>query len=381
MENQNNQEGQQKKVALLRFLWGILPLFLFFTAIIVLSMSVGAKKAALQEEKKTALKKEEQKTNVVTMTVSPTPIRDRINLPGVTEPWVKLTILSEVNGKVLRKMKEEGAHVQKGEVIAVLDARDYQNALVSAQASYHLALTSKERMEKLYREKLATRSQLDDAEAMVETSKAQMDTAALNVERCSINAPISGILNKIHIEAGDYLNIAASVADIIQIDKVKVSVGIPESDVNAIRAVDSFEVRIDALDGRVFQAKKHFLSSSTNSLARLYELVVTIPNPNGEILPDMFARVEIVKKTVENAVSLPIFSIITIDNDHIAYVVKDEVAHSRKVELGMQEGWKVQVTEGIAPDDQVVVVGQRSVNDGQKVNVIKTVTSLEELSG
>ena len=87
------------------------------------------------------------------------------------------------------------------------------------------------------------------------------------------------------------------------------------------------------------------------------------------------------KKTIANAVSLPIFSIITIDNDHIAYVVKDNIVHTRKVALGMQEGWKVQVTEGIEPDEDVVVVGQRSVNDGQKVNVIKTVTTLEELSG
>ena len=150
MENQNHPKDQ-KKMAVLRFIWASLPLLFFFTLIIVLSVSISAKKAALEEEKKTALKKEEQKTNVVTMKVSPAPIQDRINLPGVTEPWVKLTILSEVNGKVLRKIKEEGAPVQEGELIAVLDARDYQNALISAQASYHLALTSKERMEKLYR--------------------------------------------------------------------------------------------------------------------------------------------------------------------------------------------------------------------------------------
>ena len=84
----------------------------------------------------------------------------------------------------------------------------------------------------------------------------------MNVERCSISAPISGIVDKVHIETGDYLNIAAPVADILQIDKIKVAVGIPESDVSAVRRVDHFEVRIDALDGRIFPAEKHFLSRS-----------------------------------------------------------------------------------------------------------------------
>ncbi|RJP75333.1 MAG: efflux RND transporter periplasmic adaptor subunit [Desulfobacteraceae bacterium] len=381
MENHHDLKTSPKALTLLKILWGSLPPLFFIAAIIILAILISSKSAALKEEKAAALKQEEPATNVVTIKATPMPIRDRINLPGVIEPWIKLTLLSEVSGKVVRKVKDEGSSVQKGELIAVIDARDYENTLISAKASYHLALVSKERMEKLYREKLSTRSQLDDAEAMLETSKARMDSAALNVERCSIRSPLSGILNKLHIESGDYLNITAPVADILQIDKVKVTIGIPESDVHAIRRIDHFEVKIDALHGSIYPAKKHFLSKSTDTFARLYDLVVTIDNPEGKILPDMFARVEIVKQKIDHAITLPIFSIITINNDHIAYVVKDNIVQARKIELGMQEGWKVQVTEGIQPDEHVVVVGQRSVNEGQKVNVIKTISHLEELSG
>jgi multidrug efflux pump subunit AcrA (membrane-fusion protein) len=95
----------------------------------------------------------------------------------------------------------------------------------------------------------------------------------------------------------------------------------------------------------------------------------------------MFARVEIVKQEIENAITLPLFSVITINEENIVYVVKDNVVRSRKIELGMQEGWRIQVTKGLEPNEHVVVVGQRSVNDGQKVNIIKTVSNLEALSG
>jgi membrane fusion protein (multidrug efflux system) len=381
MENHHIRSDKKKKIMLLKIIWGSLPPLFFIFLIFLLGMFITSKSKTLEEEKKAALKIEDQAVNVVTMRVTPMPIRDRINLPGVIEPWVKLKILSEVSGKVIQKVIDEGVTVKKGDLIAVIDSRDYDNTWLSSKAMYQASLASKERVEKLYNKQLATRSQLDDALAMAETRSAQMDSAKLNVERCSIRSPISGILNKLYIENGNYLNISASVANILQIDKVKVTIGIPESDVNAIRQVDNYEVKIDALDGKTFQAKKLFLSKTTNSLARLYDLELTIPNSEGEILPDMFARVEIVKQKIEQAIALPLFSIITIDNEHIAYVVKDNIVHSQKVELGLQEGWKVQITKGIKQDEDVVVVGQRSVNEGQKVNIIKTVSNLEALSG
>jgi membrane fusion protein (multidrug efflux system) len=381
MENHHIRSDKKKKVMLLKIIWGSLPPLFFIFLIFLLGMFITSKSKTLEEEKKAALKIEDQAVNVVTMRVTPMPIRDRINLPGVIEPWVKLKILSEVSGKVIQKVIDEGVTVKKGDLIAVIDSRDYDNTWLSSKAMYQASLASKERVEKLYNKQLATRSQLDDALAMAETRSAQMDSAKLNVERCSIRSPISGILNKLYIENGNYLNISASVANILQIDKVKVTIGIPESDVNAIRQVDNYEVKIDALDGKTFQAKKLFLSKTTNSLARLYDLELTIPNSEGEILPDMFARVEIVKQKIEQAIALPLFSIITIDNEHIAYVVKDNIVHSQKVELGLQEGWKVQITKGIKQDEDVVVIGQRSVNEGQKVNIIKTVSNLEALSG
>ncbi len=112
----------------------------------------------------------------------------------------------------------------------------------------------------------------------------------------------------------------------------------------------------------------------------MYNLGIEIENVSNEILPDMFARVEILKRENKDALSVPLFSIMNVDNGNVVYVVNDDTVHARTVKTGMQEGWKVEIIEGLNPNDKVIVTGQRSVSDGQVVNIVREVSELEELN-
>jgi RND family efflux transporter MFP subunit len=365
------------------WLWRLIPVgFLLLLALVILLMGSKIKSTAeaLQEEKATAMNQKQPDINVVSLTLSPSVIQDRISLPATVMPWVNLTVLTEVRGKVTTLLVKEGQRVRKGAVIAQLDQRDYENQLRSNRASLAAAKANLKRLKELQRDRLSTRSQLDDAEAQVESLQAAMDTAALNLERCSITAPIDGIINQRHIETGQYLNVADPVVEILQIDRVKIIVGIPESDVEAVRRLDRFEVTIDALGGRSFTAKKHFLSRTADSQARVYPLELALENRDHEILPDMFARVAIVKKEVADSLAVPLYAIISRNDQHLIYVVKDNVAQVREIDLGIQEGWRVQAKAGLNPGDEVIVVGQRSVSDGRAVNVVRTIKDIKELN-
>jgi membrane fusion protein (multidrug efflux system) len=318
--------------------------------------------------------------NVVTMMLTPRTIRDRINLPGIVDPWIKLDVLSEVSGEVITKAVKEGDTVNKGDIIAIIDSRKYENNYASAKALYESALASRKRLTELHKEELSTTSQLDNAVAQTKSHKADMDNAKLDLENCRVRARVSGIVNRIDIEEGQYLSKSTKIAQILQIKKVKVNVGIPESDVDAVRKLDHFDVKIDALGAKVFKGTKHYLSKSADPDARLYNLAVTIDNAEGKILPDMFARVEIVKNIAHNSIIMPIYSLISYDNGHIVYVAKDGTSQMRQVETGMQEGWQIEITKGLSPGEEIIVVGHRSVSDGQKINVVRTVKDPEELT-
>ncbi len=86
------------------------------------------------------------------------------------------------------------------------------------------------------------------------------------------------------------------MAKIIEIDKLKIEVGIPESDVAAVRKLETFDITIDALGSRTYTGYSHYLYKTSDSFARLYNLEIRLDNPDQQILPDMFVRVGIIKK-------------------------------------------------------------------------------------
>ncbi len=358
-----------------RFFRRMLPgLFLMVLCAVIAILFVRIKSEAelIKARNLAKLKKDRQEVNVVTLKLVPSPIRDRLSLPGITEPWVELQLVAEVSGKVIEKVVQEGIPVAQGDIIAKIDSRDYKNAYQSAKASYELAVADLERLQKLYNQKVTPQSQLDTARAQVLNTKAATENATLALERCIIKAPFSGFVNRLFVEEGQYLDVAKPVAEILQIDRIKVRVGIPESDVDAVRRINDFMVTIDALGGKTFHAKKHFLSRTADPMARLYGLDMVIDNVHGEILPDMFARVEIVKKEIRDGIAIPLYSVITRNDEKLVFVVNSDRAHKRKVELGLLDGWRVEVKAGLEPGDQVIVVGHRSVNDGDKVNVVRS---------
>ena len=376
--NSKSKSGEQTR------LWRKLP-YLTVGVMLVIGILLGVsylvKKNRLEAASNDDSNKQEL-VNVDILTLVPTTIRDRINLPAMVEPWIKLDIMAEVKGKVVQKAVEEGTNVKKGDLIAILDNRDYLNAYNSAKAIYESAKASFDRYAELYKAQLATKSQIDTARANMENAKASMDTTELSVERCRITAPFSGILNRVYFEKDQYVNTGEVLAELLQIDKVKVNVGIPESDVEAVRTLSYFDISFDALDGKVVKGTKVYLSKTTESTARLYSLKLAVDNPDQDILPDMFARVEIVKREKTDSLVIPVYSVISRNDKNYVFVLQDEDKVAlRPIEMGLQESWRVAVTSGLSPGERVVVVGHRNIEDGQTVNVIKKIDSLEALVG
>jgi RND family efflux transporter MFP subunit len=333
----------------------------------------------IKERNQSGLKTDQEAINVVALAMIPGTLRDRLVLPGVTKSWVELKLLAEVGGRVIHKTIPEGTAVVKDQIVARIDTRDYQNAHLSAKAAFELALSDYERLENLYQRKAIPLSQLDGAKARVETTRSAMNTAALELERCLIKAPFDGMINRVFVEEGQYLKDGDPVAEVLQMKRLKVRVGIPESDVDAVRKLETFSVTVDALKGQRFVAQKHFLSRTADPSARLYSLDLCLDNPEGSILPDMFVRVEIIKQEVQQSLSVPLYAVVNHNGGQAVYVVEHESAKARPVTLGLLDGWRVEVKHGLHLEDRVIIVGHRSVKDGDPIRVIRSVEDPEEI--
>lgn len=376
----NNSTDTKDKLS--RRIWGMLPgifLVLMIIIIIIMSSRIKSETQRVEAEKLAALNKERPPVNVVVVDLIPMAIRDSLILPAQAEAWVELNILAEVSGKVIKLSAAEGALVKKGDIIALIDPQDYENNVASLRSEYDLAVQNLNRATELYKEELITKAMFDKEQSAVQTLSAATKNAELRLERCSVKAPISGIVNRLDAKEGLFLNVQDPIAVILDISRVKVSVGIPESDVDSIRKLTEFDVTIDALGKRLVKGKKIFLSKSPETFAHLYKLEIEVQNPERQILPGMFAKVNIVKKEVKEGVSVPLYSVISRGIEQFVFVEKDGIAHVRMVETGILEGWKIQITKGLEAGDRVIVVGHRSVDEGQEVSVVREVSDPGEL--
>lgn len=369
---------------LLRFIWQSFPFMIMMIiiglVILPLMNKIDAKKANLAEQQAMQVKEARPLTNVVTMEMVPGPVVEKISLPGMAKPWIALDVMSEVKGKIVDKQVTEGARVNKGDILAVIDTRDYRHNYESALASYETAQTNQKRFKALSKKQFITQTQLDDADARVKTTRAAMDLAGLNLERCTIRSPMAGIVDRVHIEYGDFLDTGNPVASILEMDRLKIEVGIPESDVAAVRKLNEFKMSFDALNGKSVTGTYHYLYKTTSSMARLYNLQIRVDNPKLEILPDMFARVTIVKNKAPEGLAVPIYALVTRNKETGVFVETHGQVSFRPVTTGFQDGWRILVAKGLNPGEKVVVVGHGLIEDKEKVNVTRIIRTMGELT-
>jgi len=374
--------ASKSKTKVLRFVWGLIPWLvvgLVVLVVVALAGRISQERQNIEQAKKSVLKEGPPPTKVITLELMPRLFKDKINLPAEVQPMEDLEVKTEVAGQVVKVLVEEGQVVKKGQVLARLDERDYRFQLRRVQANYQWAKTEHARISALAKKKVTAKSQLDEVEAQLKDLEAQLSAARLALNRTAITAPISGRLNYLYAKAGDFLSVGKPVAQILQIDQVKVKVGVPESDVAAVFDLQTAEVVIDALGGLRVEGRKTFLSRQPRTLARLYDLELKIDNPDGRILPGMFVRVELVKRVFTGALVVPLYAVIVMDNQQVVFVEKENKVFRRPVKLGVLEGWQVQVTQGLRPQEKVVVVGHRFLEDGQTVEVLKTVQDPKEI--
>ncbi len=371
------QKPETARGKIVFFFWYNLPrllLLLMIVSIITLFMTVSDKKSAIQAEQEAALKKERPPVNTVVLEVTPQPITNKINLPGSIEPWTNLELVSKIAGAVEKVMIEEGDTVVQGDIIAQIESDDYRIALTRAQAAYNLAKADFERDESVYAQGAIPAAELDARETSMQTAKADLDNARLLYERCMIKAPINGVIRSLDAKVGLYLGIGDPVARILQIDKVKAVIGIPESDITAVRNLTKVQISIQALDNLTVVGKNHFVSSSPETAARLYRFELEIDNPDHRILPGMFVRADIIKKYQEQALAIPFYSIISRNEEQYIFLENDGIVTKQPVTTGIMEEWMVEITQGLESGDRVVVEGHRDVENSQKVNVVKVIS-------
>ncbi|MDK9707138.1 MAG: efflux RND transporter periplasmic adaptor subunit [Desulforhopalus sp.] len=381
--NHQNAAPRTARAKIVYFVWNNLPRFTLLALIVLVILLAGMIKketAAIATSKADALKQERPPINAVTLALQPGIIHDRINLPGNIEPWTTLSLLAKISGTIAEIHVREGQKVKKGDVLLRIDDEDYSIAVDRAKAAYQLAKAEYERDKAIYAKGVIPTAELDTNKTRMDTARADYENAQLQLARCMVTAPMQGVVRKLDAKVGLHLAVGDPIAEILEIDRLKAVVGIPESEVTAVRGIDAIDISLQALGDRIVSGKVHFLSSSPDTVARLFRLELAIDNSAGEILPGMFFRADVVKRTVPDALVIPFYSVISRNKEQYVYVEEDGTVKKKNVRLGIMEKWMVQVVEGLQAGEKLLVEGHRDVEDQQKVKVVKAAADIKELT-
>lgn len=365
------------------FIWNNLPRFVLLTMIILIFVLLGTirdKSDTIAADKAAEGGQEKPPINAVTLTLLPTTITDRINLPGYIEPWTRLQLLAKLNGTITEVLVKEGDRVKKGDILAHIEDDDFRIAVERAEAAYTLAKAEYGRDKAIYDKGVIPTAALDTNRTDMQKAKADYENAKLLLSRTRVTSPMDGIIRRMDAKVGLQLSVGDPLAEILDTDHMKGVIGIPESDVTAVRELESVDLTVQALGNKIITGKKHFLSPSPETTARLYNLELDINNSGGEVLDGMFVRADIVKKQIPDTLAVPFYSVISRNDEQYVFIEEEGVARKRKVSLGIMEKWMVQITAGLKAGDKLLVEGHRDVNDGQKVTIIKALSSPEGLA-
>ncbi|MBF0229673.1 MAG: efflux RND transporter periplasmic adaptor subunit [Desulfamplus sp.] len=371
---------RSKRAKILNFIWRSIPRLLLLGMIVLIVVLFGTIKSemkSIETEKASALVKDKPLINTVIMPLALRNIKDSINLPGTIEPWTELPLKSESHGTVAEVLVKEGDEVKAGEVLARIETDDYKIALNRAEASYKLAVADLNRDKSVYNKGIISQAQLETKQTNVALASTEVANARLLLDRCVIQSPMSGVITKLDAKKGLLLSVGDPICHIVNIDKVKAVVGIPESDMPAVTPLTHVELTVKALNDLKVNGEKLFLSPVPDTAARIYRLELALDNSDRKILPGMFIRANVIKKEVKDTITIPFYSVISRGDEQFVFIEENGKAVKKNVSLGIMEKWIVEVKDGLEQGQNLIVEGHRDVENGQVIKVVHTVTELE----
>jgi membrane fusion protein (multidrug efflux system) len=279
-------------------------------------------------------------------------------------------IKAKVGGEVRRILVEEGDRVGAGEVLAVLD--DRQLRLQAAQTRAALAKTERDfnRQIELNKKGLVSTGAFESLKYDLDNARAADDIAQLSLSYSQIRAPFAGIVSTRHIKVGQEIAIGMPIFRVTDPTPLKASVFVPERELARLKPGQSATIAVDALAGRTFPAIVKLVSPMVDAATATFKVTLEVNDPNGDLKPGMFSRVGIVFERRAEALTIPRVALLDSDGSSNVFVVTKGKAEQRAIKTGLSNAGKVEVTEGLTGKEQVVIVGQNGLKDGNPVRVV-----------
>jgi len=317
--------------------------------------------------------------------VHPQDISEHFAVGGLLKAGETSIITAEINGAIRKEFYRAGDRVEKGDVLLEFDPEPFSLNLDAADANLEKAEVrfSNRRKEynrrrQLLKEGFISTEEVDQAERLFQSAKADLDAAKANrqqaareMRKTEVRSPLPGIVVSRYREVGEQVPPGTPLFKVDDIRHLRIIAGVSEEQVLQIKEKQPVTVRIDPFGKKIFSGRVTRISVPASEQGGTFPVEVDLANPQGLLKPGMVAQVLFPGRMHRGVFLIPRNAVVKELGRSRVWRVHNGRAAGIPVTLGADFGFEVAVTKGLAPGDQVVVIGQDKLTEGTAVTIRK----------
>lgn len=324
-------------------------------------------------------------------------VREEIQITGALRPKEQVDVTAKVTGRVENVRVNIGDRVRRGDLLAELEDLEIQQQVRRATASQEVvratlqqrraelanAQADLERSRQLMEGGLIPRQEYESkqtsfrvvqaqvqlTQAQGEQAQAELNELRIRFEQMKIVSPIDGLIAERFVDIGAVISPATPLVRVVNLSTLITRANVPEREVSKLRLGNRAQVVVDAFGDTLYEGKVSRISPVMDAATRTALVEVEIPNRDGNLRAEMFARVTLDLATLRPAVLIPRESLIYRGQQAGVYLLSGRRPMFREIEPGINQGNEVEVLANLAPGTQIISRGAAMVNEGVSVQI------------
>ena len=349
---------------------------LIYIVIALLFAGFAAYKIVDNKKQQTAkvqeVAKQVDKINVNVVTVQYESINTDYIANGTFLPKQEMNQSSEISGRIVNVLVKEGSRVGAGQVVATIKKDAIEVDMSQAQNNLQNAIIDNQRYENAFKTGGVTKQQLDNSRLQLKNAQAAVRAQSVRVNNAAVRAGISGTINKRMVEPGAVVSPGTPMFEIVNINSLKLSVLVDESQVGKIQLGQQVAINVNVLPEDSFSGRITFIAPKSDASLN-FPVEIEVQN-RGNLKAGMYATAIFQTNNgaeTQNMLTVPATAFVNGVSSGQIFVAQNGVAKLIKVTPGKVYGDKVQILNGLKNGDQVITSGQINLDNGSKINIIK----------
>jgi membrane fusion protein (multidrug efflux system) len=293
------------------------------------------------------------------------PVSDIARVVGSLRARDAVDVVSELSAPVKEILFREGEAVKAGQPLVQLDDDKVSARVAEAEARFRLAQTNRKRSEELLESQTISRQEFDQVSAEFGVAEAVFNLLKRELEDAVIKAPFDGLISDRQVSPGQLLSVGQAVTRLVRMDPLEVEFNLSERQAVAVEAGQKIIMRAAASTIAPVEGEVFFIDPVVDPQSRTVLVKALIPNPEFQLKPGMYGNIELILNVREDALVIPESAVRYRGDQAYVVIVNAELrAEFRNVAVGQRMPGKVEITDGLAAGERVVVEGFQKMGPG-----------------